>query len=440
MSDDLKEENGWENRRAILLLFLANSISGVAQGISMIAIPWYFTKSGDTSLFGYLYAAITVVSLLWGPFSGTLVDKYDRKKIFLILNLVMGCILFSVAIYGFQKGAVPWELVGFVYLTTFMNYNLHYPNLYAFAQEITEKKYYGKITSYLEIQGQVASVLAGAGAALLLEGTRDGAFSFFGFPFEVGREIAPWGIHKIFLVDAFTYFLSFFIIYLIRYRALIPREKESGAVLERLKVGYDFLVANKPVLIFGVASYSIFVAVLVVVFYTNPIYVEKHLLGGGDVYASSEMCYSLGAILAGLAIHYIFNEKYISISMSTIIMTFLTAALFFVLNFSQSIFLFYAMMIILGLTNAGTRIQRITYLFRKIPNQYYGRAGSIFFVTNILFRVFFVTLFTIPFFHEKNNIIHTMGIMGVFLVLSGLVLIVFYSRIKLSDDGSSLDE
>ncbi len=400
----------------------------------MIAIPWYFTRSGDTSLFGYLYAVITLVSLFWGPFSGTLVDKYDRKKIFLALNFFMAIVLFSVSIYGFSKGEVPWELVGFVYLATFMNYNLHYPNLYAFAQEITEKRFYGKITSYLEIQGQVASVLAGAGAALLLEGTKDGTFSFFGFPLEVGQDIAPWGIHQIFLIDGITYVLSFIIIFLIQYRALIPRAEESGAVFERLKVGYDFLMNHKSILIFGIASYSIFVTVLVASFYTNPIYVEKHLLASGDVYASSEMYYSLGAILAGVAIHYIFREKYISITMSIIIMTFMTGALFFVLNFTQSIFLFYGMLLILGLTNAGSRIQRVTYLFRKVPNQYYGRAGSIFFVTNILFRVFFVTLFAIPFFQEKNNIIHSMGIMGVFLVLSGIVLSIFYSRIKMSNE------
>ncbi len=416
-----------------MLLFVANSISGVAQGISMIAIPWYFTKAGDTSLFGYLYAGITLVSLFWGPFSGTLVDRYDRRKVFLILNAVMGIILFSVSWYGFQFGGVPWLMVGFVYLTTFMNYNLHYPNLYAFAQEITEKQYYGKITSYLEIQGQVASVMAGAGAALLLEGTKDGAFSILGFPLNVGMDIAPWGIHRIFLIDGITYLLSFIIIFMIRYQSLIPRQEEVGAVWERLKVGFNFLMENKSVLIFGVASYSIFVTVLVAAFYTNALYVEKHLMAGGDVFASSEMYYSLGAIFAGIAIRYIFYEKYISITMSIIIMTFLTAGLFFVLNFTQNIFLFYGMMLLLGLTNAGTRIQRVTYLFRTVPNQFYGRAGSIFFVANILFRVFFVTLFALPFFQDNNNIIHSMGILGGFLFISAMVLVVFYSRIRITD-------
>jgi len=68
-----------------------------------------------------------------------------------------------------EIGALPWQLVAGVFMLTFLNYAVHYPNLYAFVQEIIEPKYYGRITSYLEIQGQLTSILAGAGAALLLE-------------------------------------------------------------------------------------------------------------------------------------------------------------------------------------------------------------------------------------------------------------------------------
>lgn len=424
------EEKEWENKQAITLLFAANFISGIAQGISMIAIPWYFTKQGDTTTFGYLYAAITAVSLIWGPFSGTLVDKYDRRKIFLVLNIVCAVILLSVAAYGYGNDGVPWLMVGFVYLATFMNYNIHYPNLYAFAQEITEKKHYGKITSYLEIQGQLASVLAGAGAAILLEGTEGGILSLLGFEINLGRDIQSWDIHQIFLIDGMTYVVSFLIIWMIRYRSLMVRAEETGTVWSRMKVGYQFLVNHPSIFIFGIASYSIFVCILVVIFYTNPIYVEKHLLGGGDIYASSEICYALGAIFSGMAIRYIFNEKYVSIPASIIIMTLVTAALFLTLNFSSAITVFFIMMFILGITNAGTRIQRVTYLFRQIPNQYYGRAGSIFFVSNIIFRMILVTLFALPFFQQGNNIAYTMGILSGFLLLSALVLILFYKKIR----------
>ena len=53
--------------------------------------------------------------------------------------------------------------------------------MYAFGQEITEKKNYGKLNSYIEVQGQVTSVLAGAFAAILLTGTTDKNLEIAGF-------------------------------------------------------------------------------------------------------------------------------------------------------------------------------------------------------------------------------------------------------------------
>ena len=121
-------------------------------------------------MFTAMYALVTIISVFWSPYGGTLIDKYDRKKIFLILNSVNGLLILGVSV------AISLDLFDISYLAatvfalTFWNYNLHYPCFYAFMQEITEKKYYSKIASYIEVQSQLASASAGALAALLLGG------------------------------------------------------------------------------------------------------------------------------------------------------------------------------------------------------------------------------------------------------------------------------
>jgi len=58
------------NKQAIILLFISNIISGFAQGISMIAIPWYFIHSLDEgSLFSIFYLATTFLILFWGLYA-----------------------------------------------------------------------------------------------------------------------------------------------------------------------------------------------------------------------------------------------------------------------------------------------------------------------------------------------------------------------------------
>ena len=90
-----------KNKRAITLLFIANIISGFAQGISMLAIPWYFADIlGMSSTYAKGYAILTFFSLFWSLYSGTLVDRYPRKKLFLYSNLVCSIIIGSIALFG----------------------------------------------------------------------------------------------------------------------------------------------------------------------------------------------------------------------------------------------------------------------------------------------------------------------------------------------------
>lgn len=414
-----------KNFRAVLLLFLANSISAIAQGISMIAVPWYFALNDEMGLFALIFLLTTFISIFWGPYGGTLIDKHNRKRIFLGLCLVTGTLLFGVSGLGFYQGELSSLWVGAVFTITFLNYNLHFPAVYAFAQEIVPQTYYGKISSYLEIQHQLTTVSAGALAAVLLEGTMSGEINVFGFIFQTDWRVEPWEIYEIFLMDASTYVVAFGIITLIKYESLVTRNRESGSLFSQFKVGWDYLKGERGITIFGIASFSVFVCMLISHFYLFPAFVKNRLAESGDVYAAGDMYYAIGAIFAGLAIRRLFNKM--TIYWSVIVMTLLGAGMFFILGFSKSLAVYYSMMLFLGIINAGVRIQRITYLLEKVPNQVYGRTGSIFFLSNIFFRIIFLSLFSLPFFTTGDNVIYGMYIFGVFLLITTFVLI-FYRK------------
>ena len=398
----------------------------MAQGISMLAIPWYFAQQEKMASFAFVYMLTNLISLFWIPYSGTMIDRYDRRKIFLFLTTTVGTIIFLVGILGLQMGDLPWQLVASIFMLTFLNYAVHYPNLYSFVQEIIEPEYYGKITSYLEIQGQLTSILAGAGAALLLEGTNSGTTHFFGMAWEWPFTITAWKIHEIFLLDASTYFISFIIIWFIRYQSLQKRTYERGTIWQELKTGYRYLRENPYLFLFGVASYSVFVAVLLEGFFLGALYANEHLQAGANVYATSEIFYASGAVFAGLAIRKIFKK--VSPPMGIIIMTFLTGLLFLLLAMGKSVLLFFLMLLVLGITNAGIRILRTTYLFSIIPNQVFGRASSIFNLSNIMFRIFFLAIFSIPFFQSGIGVKYPFYMLSGFLLVAGMVLVKYRKR------------
>ena len=315
-----------KNKKAISLLFISNIISGFAQGISMIAIPWYFVEIVERQeVFATAYILITFATLFWGLYAGTIIDRYSRKKIFILINIACGLIIGSVAISGFFTSNMNDLLVILVFATTIFNYNVHYPNLYAFGQEITEKSNYGKLNSYIEIQGQSTSILAGAFAALLLTGTTNKSMNLGGFTFTFPFEIQPWEIHEIFLMDAITYIIVILIFMQIKYTRIVKDKIEIGTLFSRLKSGITYLKKNPLIFRFGLTSYMLFAFLLVEIHILLPSYVHDFLEGKGDIYASAEVYYSFGAILAGFFVLRVFR-RFSSIFSIIILMFFVAIA------------------------------------------------------------------------------------------------------------------
>lgn len=420
-----------KNFRAIAFLFTANTISGIAQGISMIAIPWHFSKTEDMTRFGIVYGISTIISLFWVPYSGTLVDKYNRKHIFQAITGISGLFTLCMGIYGIWSGSLDWWMIALVFLFTFFNYNIHYPNLYAFMQEITEKKYYGKISSYLEVFGQLASALAGATAALLLSGVEKGQDSFLGLPLISPIQIEPWSIQQIFLMDGITYVIAFSLISFIQFTPLTIRSKEVMKLRERIISGWNWLMTNKKILQFGIASYLLFATVMLVSFYLCASYVSLHLNLEGDIYATAEMFYSIGALLSGLFIRYIFRSR--KTAQNIAILTFITGAFYFSQHFFQSVTLLFISMLFLGISNAGVRILRVGFLFENVPNQYYGRVNAVFFLSNLIIRSVFIGLFALPFFLEAQNFSYTYIIMAALLLVATIWCLKLSPHIKMKE-------
>lgn len=413
--------------RAFILLSIANSISGVAQGISMLAIPWYFTGIlHRETLFGTVYLTITTISLFWGLYCGTLVDRYSRKNIFLVVNVV-GCLtMFSIAAWGYWHQGLPWYLVGLAFANTVLIYNIHFPNLYAFVQEITPKDFYARVTSQLEIQGQLCFTLSGGIAAILLQDI-DKHIRIFGHQFFLPFSFKAWTIYQIFTIDAVAYLLAFCIIYNIQSFSAGHRQVDTGHLWVRMKSGFSFLRKHWLIFIFGNASFLVFLTIMVFGTYVQPAYVNSYLHKGAGVFGIAEMAFSFGALLAGFLTTRIFGEK--SAVRGIIILSSLAAIMYAVMTLQSSLVVLYLANFVIGSCNAATRIQRVTYLFHHVPNRLMGRTNGVFFVINVLERLGLIGVLTLPFFHVAGNIVYGVAIMALICSVGAWVLGLNYERL-----------
>ncbi|MGB1316442.1 MAG: MFS transporter [Chitinophagales bacterium] len=398
-----------KNKKAIMYLLIANAVSGVSQGISLISITWFVSNTlGKPAFFGTMFLAATLFSIPWGTYAGTLVDKHDRKKIMLFIQSFGLILVLGTALAGFYLGRDALWMAMIVYFSTVVAYNIHYPNLYAFAQEITEKENYSKITSWIEIQGQTSFAIAGALGAILLEGKI--------MNFDFGK----WSLHEIFLLDAVTYLVALLFLFLIKYESLAERDKSKANIFNRLKDGFVYLTSSPKILLFGVITGVIFAGSLVTGMYSLPILIKTFIGGTEKVYGFTEGAFALGALMSGIFIFSVFSKKNLVLGL---LMLHITATVcFFFMGINQNVILLYIIYCIVGFTNAGTRILRVTYLFNVIPNKFIGRANSIFSVINASLRVILISIFSSAFFIEDDNIRYAMFILSALVFIGVLVL------------------
>jgi MFS family permease len=99
------------------------------------------------------------------------------------------------------------------------------------------------------------------------------------------------------------------------------------------------------------------------------------------------------------------------------------------MTFYKSLIVFFVGSLVLGITNAGIRILRTTYLFNHIPNNLIGRAGSVFNTLNIVVRMLLIGLFTFSFFQIGDNIRFGYLVGVVMMLLAVLSLMIWYKRI-----------
>jgi hypothetical protein len=412
-----------ENKQALFWLFLANTISGAAQGISLIAIPWYFIDMlRKAELFSLFYGILTLLSIFWVVYAGALIDKYKRRELFKLLNVVSGILVLAMAGWSYQSGEAQFIPALVVLAVTVLNFNLHYPSLYAFAQEITPKAYYARVVSYLEIQGQATSVLSGALAAVLLKGSVAGdSINVLGLQLQLPIEITPWKLHQIFLLDGLTYFGAFVCVSLIRYRPQMLPLPATGNALLRIREGFGYLKARPYLMLFGILSYAVFVSVLVEDKILLPEYVRTQLGASADVYASASIWFAAGALLSGVINRRLFARWHPVAAMSFL---FCFIAVFFLgCVWRKEINYLYFFSLLFGYVNTGVRILRVSFLFTFVPNAIMGRLLSFFKVADTLMRSLFIALFSFSWFHIDNNIRFGYLIFGIFIGLCGLLML-----------------
>jgi MFS family permease len=390
--------------RRLYLLLVANLFSSVGTGITMMAVPWLLVqKNGGETLFGYLTTTMTIAMFLLTPYVGMWIDHISRK-VMLIFGETMGLAIAAIfALYGMADMEYHVWHLAFLFASGSLYYFLFYPTLFAFTQEVFHHDQYKTLNGIMEIEGQLATVISGGAASLLL---------------------MKVPLYWILWLDACTYAVAIVCLFFIPYHRSV-KNSETHSFWSKMTEGYCYMKARPLLFWFLLASFMPFIGVMMTN-YLHPIYITDVLKEDSSVYGIQSMVYGIGAALAGAVVPLLLRRIGTEISITITVFMYAIAITMFL--FVKNTWIFYVLVIITAFGNAGTRVARSSLMMERIPNDKIGRVDSLFRTIGFLIRSFLLSVFTG--FVSLQHILVPYAILSGLLIISGVMALRIGTSVK----------
>ena len=133
------------------IVWFGQLISFIGSGISSFGLGvWIYQSTGSITLFALISMFANLPGALLGPFAGTLVDRWDRRKALLYSDLGAGISTTVILLLLLTGGLELWQ----VYLAMFVNGTcaaLRWPALTAATTQLVPKEQYARVNGLLQI-------------------------------------------------------------------------------------------------------------------------------------------------------------------------------------------------------------------------------------------------------------------------------------------------
>ena len=141
-------------------------------------------------------------------------------------------------------------------------------------------------------------------------------------------------------------------------------------------------------------------------------------------------------LFSGLLILRLFKK--VKTVFAVIILMSIASLSYYYLVFVDFLWYFFLANFLIGITNAGVRILRTTYIFNHVPNNLIGRTNSVFGTLNIVVRMLLIGILSFSFFQTSDNIRYGFFVGLCLMLLSIGVLFLWSKKIVSSEEKNTI--
>ncbi len=215
-------------KRNFFTIWTGQAFSQLSSSILQFAIVWYLTDQTGSAM--VLTVAMMMGFLpqgILGLFIGVFIDRYNRKRIMIISDLLISAASFVLVIAGWM-GILSTELILVVLLLRSVGSAFHTPCLQAVTPQIVPPDQLTRCSGYSQMVGSVSQILSPIIAAVLY---------------------SSWSLSGIVFLDVIGALIAVFTLAITVIPKLNQDEKAGRVqVLREAKEGFEILRTNKGML------------------------------------------------------------------------------------------------------------------------------------------------------------------------------------------------
>jgi MFS family permease len=362
-------------KKGLRFIFAANVISMIGSGMNSAAVAWYILQATHSEIALGTFAVVqTLPAILLLPFTGVIIDREDRRRLVMALDVTRAVVIAVVALLAFEGKAKVWELYAMNMLVA-AGFWMFWPTITALIQEMTPGDEFVHANTFL---------LAGVQGGWLIAGAL------------VGFVYNKIGLGGVLVLDVSSYALSFLCYFAVRKgRHVVPRPAElhndivaaESAVqkfFRELRDGIQFLRGHREIVLLGI-SWALFLSAMMTgVVVTPPLsddVYHKGAVGYGWLNGGWGVGAFLSAFYAPMFIKKFGARRSIAISLGVLAVLMTSAPVMPVLALAV---LVYALM---GSGRGITGVAMNTSMMEQIPQHFMGRVQNTFYFAGTLLQV-----------------------------------------------------
>lgn len=362
-------------KKGLRFIFAANVISMIGSGMNSAAVAWYILQATHSEIALGTFAVVqTLPAILLLPFTGVIIDREDRRRLVMALDVIRAVVIAIVAALAFEGKARVWELYAMNMLVA-AGFWMFWPTITALIQEMTPGDEFVHANTFL---------LAGVQGGWLIAGAL------------VGFVYNKIGLGGVLLLDVSSYALSFLCYFAVRKgRHVVPRPTElrndivagESAVqkfFRELRDGIHFLRGHREIVLLGI-SWALFLSAMMTgVVVTPPLsdnVYHKGAVGYGWLNGGWGVGAFLSAFYAPMFIKKFGARRSIAISLGVLAALMISAPTMPVLALAVMVYAF------MGSGRGITGVAMNTSMMEQIPQHFMGRVQNTFYFAGTLLQV-----------------------------------------------------